>query len=161
MFHKIKRINYAKKNGYFRNENANLLGFGRCGIGANKFANVGTDGTLYSCQEIVGNKSKSGMFIIGDIYKGEDNKARLNLIHKFDPRKVECSDGIEVCKQCKFNPICDGACLINNYLVTGNLNIMPSILCYYYSLLLDETIRVDNILKNYKINILNNKRKKL
>lgn len=147
MFYKIKRIEATRERKDFRSENSNVLGFGRCGIGASKFASVGTDGTLYSCQEMVGNKTKGNMFIIGDIYNGEDNNARLNLIRKFDQRKVVCSEGIEKCRSCKFNPICDGACLINNYFVTGDLNVMPSILCYYYSVLLDEAIRVDKILK--------------
>ncbi len=138
MFSKLNRIKEAEKHNLFRTAGEGLLGFGRCGIGASRFASVGTDGTLYSCQEMVGNRESGKDFIIGDIYNGLNNKARLNIIHKFNPKKVTCSAGKHICENCKMNNICDGACLINNYFVSNDLNIMPSILCYYYQQLLDK-----------------------
>lgn len=148
MFSKLKRIEEAKNSDSFRTTGEGLLGFGRCGIGAGKFASVGTDGTLYSCQEMVGNRQSGKLFIIGDIYNGVDNKARLEIIKKFDPKKVACSSGTSKCRSCKMNNICDGACLINNYFVSGDLNVMPSILCFYYQQLLE---KAEDIQRKYNI----------
>ena len=148
MFSKINRIKEAEKNNLFRTSGEGLLGFGRCGIGASKFASVGTDGTLYSCQEMVGNRESGNNFIIGDIYNGLNNKSRLNIIHKFNPKKVTSSAGKHACEVCKLNNICDGACLINNYFVSNDLNIMPSILCYYYQQLLE---KAEDLRKKYNI----------
>lgn len=138
MFSKLNRIKEAENQNLFRKAGEGLLGFGRCGIGASRFASVGTDGKLYSCQEMVGNRESGHEFVIGDIYNGEDNNARLEIIKKFDPKKVVCSSGINTCKTCRMNNICDGACLINNYFTSGDLNVMPSILCFYYKQLLDK-----------------------
>lgn len=138
MFYKLKQIEGAKRSGSYRDFGKDILGYGRCGIGAARFASIGTDGTLYSCQEMVGNKEDGEMFIIGDIYSGEDNAARLNIIRQFDPLKVVNSEGKDKCEQCRFNRICNGACLINNYFKNHDLNVMPSVLCYYYQLLLDK-----------------------
>lgn len=144
MFSKLKRIKEANCSNSYRKIGEGFLGFGRCGIGASRFASVGTDGKLYSCQEMVGNRESGHVFVIGDIYNGEDNKARLEIIKKYDPKKVVCSTGVNTCKSCKMNNICDGSCLINNYFTSGDFNIMPSILCFYYQQLLDKAEAIQN-----------------
>lgn len=138
MFQKLNRIKEANENGCYRTIGEGLLAYGRCGLGANKFASVGTDGTLYSCQEMVGNKISGKNFIIGNIYDGEDNTARLNICRKFDIKNVICSAGKDACTKCKLNNVCDGSCVINNYFTSGSFNIMPSILCFYYQTLLNK-----------------------
>jgi len=150
MLIKLKYIDEAKQNKYYRDMGKNELGYGRCGLGADNHASVGIDGTLYSCQEIVAEKNQS-IFRIGDIYNGENNEARLKLINKFDPKKVICSEGNNSCLRCKLNDVCDGGCLINNYFVTGDINIMPSILCFYNQALLEEAEKIRNTLMKYNL----------
>ncbi|WDV47884.1 radical SAM protein [Clostridiaceae bacterium M8S5] len=144
MFGRLKEIKIAEEENIYREFASDVLGYGRCGIGASRFASIGTDGTLYSCQEMVGNKEEGGMFVIGDIYNGEDNEARLNIIRQFHPHKVVSSAGKKACEQCRFNRICNGACLINNYFANEDLNIMPDLLCYFYQILLDKAEDIVN-----------------
>jgi radical SAM protein with 4Fe4S-binding SPASM domain len=156
MFAKSKQINKAIKNNEYRTFGKDILGFGRCGIGASRFASVGTDGALYSCQEMVENRETGHMFVIGDIYKGEDNKKRLEIINRYDPMKVVSSEGIQACKSCKLNNVCEGACLINNYFVNGDFNVMPSILCFYYQTLLNKAEKISKQLQR-ELNVFKRK----
>lgn len=139
MFDRVKRINFAEKNNNFRDHAKGHIGYGRCGIGANKFASVGPGGVLYSCQELVGNGEIGAEFIIGNIYTGVENEKRWDIINRFDPRNVISSSG-KTCKECKFNKICDGFCLINNYFATGDMNIVPEIACTWYQMLLESNL---------------------
>ncbi|KYH33282.1 anaerobic sulfatase-maturating enzyme [Clostridium tepidiprofundi DSM 19306] len=141
MFRKIDKIKEAERKNEFRTAGKGLLAYGRCGLGASKFASIGTDGTLYSCQEMSDNDEIGREFIIGDIYKGTNKNRRMNIIKKFDPKKVHSTDDMD-CKKCPFYRICDGACTINNYFANGDLNIMPSILCFYYQCLYREAVQI-------------------
>ena len=142
MFPKLKKIYLANINKVTRNHADQHLGYGRCGIGATRFASVGTDGQLYSCQEMVDNP-RNRLFIIGDIYNGADDEARMNIINQYNMHDVRCQDDVYVCDECKLNRICAGGCLINNYFATGNLNTMPPILCFYYKTLLDKAEEIN------------------
>lgn len=141
MFRKINQIAEAKQNHQFRTAGENLLAFGRCGLGASKFASVGTDGRLYSCQEMCDNDDQGLPFVIGDIYQGTDNLKRMSIIKQFDTKKVSSTEDMN-CTSCPFNLICDGACSINNYFANGDLNKMPAILCFYYQCLYREAVRI-------------------
>lgn len=152
MFNKIERIKEAVASNSFRTAGEGLLAYGRCGLGASKFASIGTDGKLYSCQEMSDNDDTGRDFIIGDIYNGTDNQKRMEIINKFDPKRVHSSDGMK-CETCPFNYICDGACSINNYFANGDLNIMPSILCFYYQSLYEEALRLYELAKKYENHI--------
>jgi radical SAM protein with 4Fe4S-binding SPASM domain len=144
-FSKIKRINQAEEANAFRDQAKNHPAFGRCGMGANRFASVGPGGVLYSCQELVGNDNHGKEFIIGNIYTGVDEQKRRDIINRFDPRNVISTSG-KTCKDCKLNRICEGGCVINNYFATGNLNVMPEIMCIWNQTLLEEAIRITNIM---------------
>lgn len=146
MFNKISRIREAESKNEFRNAGVGLLGYGRCGLGASKFASIGTDGKIYSCQEMSDNDDMGKPFIIGNIYNGTDNEKRMDIIRKFNPKLVHSTDGMD-CKKCPFNMICDGACTINNYFANGDLNVMPSILCFYYQTLYKEAQRVQEFIR--------------
>ncbi|EYE87370.1 hypothetical protein Q428_13670 [Fervidicella metallireducens AeB] len=146
MFKKINQINQAEKNNQFRTAGEGLLAYGRCGLGASKFASIGTDGKIYSCQEMCDNDEVGSPFIIGDIYNGTDDSKRMDIISKFNPKNVRSTDDMD-CKKCPFYMICDGACTINNYFATGDLNIMPSILCFYYQCLYKEALRVQKTIR--------------
>lgn len=145
-YHKNKSL----KEGYFRDACQNIPACGRCGLGASRFASIGADGTLYSCQEMADNFEKGYIFKIGDIYNGEDEEARQNIIKQFNTKKVYCENHIYKCEECKLNRICDGGCTINNYFKTGDLNCMPAILCYYYQCLYNEAERIVGIANMYE-----------
>lgn len=147
MFTRLKELEIAKYENSFRETNKNILGYGKCGLGAGKSASVGIDGKVYSCQEMVGSREEGNIFEIGNIYTGVDYNARINLINSFDPKKIRSSDGKMACKTCRLNRVCNSGCLINNYFVTGDINTMPSILCFYYNALLDKANEIKDYIK--------------
>lgn len=139
---RIEKINEVKDDkNHYRSANINSPGFGRCGIGASKFASIGPTGNIFSCQEMVENESDGKEFCIGNIYTGVDEKARWKILDKFDLRNIIRDDG-QTCSDCVMNKICDGGCSINNYFANGNLEIMPSILCLFYQLMIKEYLRI-------------------
>lgn len=137
----IRRINELKGTTRYRDTGINFPAFGRCGLGGTKFASVGMTGKLYSCQELVENPNLGDYFEIGNIYDGVDNKKRWNIINKFNPRNIIRSDG-KTCRDCSMNQICNGGCLINNYLATENLEIVPSIMCDFYQECINQQLRI-------------------
>lgn len=141
MFEKIRQAEQARAKGHFRTAGEHLPAFGRCGLGASKFASVGTDGSLYSCQEMCDNDELGAFFKIGNIDNGASDERRWSIIGKFNPKTVISSDQ-SLCSDCPMYMICDGACTINNYFASGNLNVMPSILCFYYRCLYEEAKRI-------------------
>jgi radical SAM protein with 4Fe4S-binding SPASM domain len=138
---KIKQINEINKTNRYRDIGINIPAYGRCGIGGTKFASVGMSGKLYSCQELVENPNLGEYFEIGNIYDGVDDNKRWNIINKFDPKNIIRSDG-KTCRNCSMNKICNGGCLINNYLATGDMEIMPSILCDFFQECINQQIRI-------------------
>lgn len=158
MFRKIDLAEDAKRMETFRTAGEGLLAYGRCGLGASRFASVGTDGRLYSCQEMCDNDDQGLPFVIGDIYTGTDPKKRMDIINKFDTKKVKSTEDMD-CGTCPFYLICDGACAINNYFSSGDLNIMPSILCFYYQCLYREAQRIRYEINKYQ-QLIENSRKR-
>lgn len=157
MFSKIEKIKSAKENNEFRTIGRKFLGYGKCGLGASRFASIGTDGTIYSCQEMSDNDDVGKYFVIGDIYNGTDDEKRMTLLNKFNPRKVHSTD--VNCRECPLYMICDGACPINNYFVNRDLNEMPSILCFYYQCLFKAASRIQESIKHIE-RIVNNAKKR-
>ena len=115
----IVRINNAIDNPLKINYKA------KCGLGGNKFASIGTDGVIYGCQEMTSNKNNE-IFIIGNIFTGVDDSLRANLIETFD--------------------VCNGGCVANNYMQTGDMTQQADIICFWEQILLEEAIRVTTIL---------------
>lgn len=65
---KIVRLKKLNGNNSYRDGGIKFPGFGRCGLGATKFASIGMSGDVFSCQELVesptlGDKFKIGTFI--------------------------------------------------------------------------------------------------
>ena len=114
----------------------------KCGLGGNKFASVGTDGKLYGCQEMTSNENND-IFIIGDIYNGEDETLRIKLIESFNIERLAHHGK---CNNCRLQPICTGGCVANNYMQTGDMTMQADILCFWEQILLEEAIRVCNVL---------------
>ena len=52
----------------------------------------------------------------------------------YDPTKVT---GLN-CADCKYNRICDGGCVANNYMINGDIHINPKMYCWWRQLLLSE-----------------------
>lgn len=150
MLRKLNQIDNAEKFDTYRLSGDGLLGNGRCGLGAAGFASVGVDGKLYSCQEMVASKKHGQKFEIGDIFTGSDDLKRLEIARSFNVKNVMNENGIGKCIECRLDKICDGACVINNYFVTGSLFRMPDILCFYYNALLDKAEKIRAELEVFK-----------
>lgn len=140
---KIRRINDSIKNNTYR-IGQNNAGYGKCGLGSSKFASISTNGDLYGCQELVTNKDNGNFFYIGNIYTGVDEKSRYSLVEKYLRTEV---NGLN-CSTCKLDSICDGGCVANNYIINNDINKMPVMYCFWIQTLLDECIRVANVLGN-------------
>lgn len=145
IFPKILAIN----NAYSKNLDRPLLNH-KCGLGTGSGASISPNGEIYGCQEMVTNDD---VFLIGDIYKGEDIEKRKQLASLFNSQKVY---GLNNCKDCKFDKICDGGCVANNYLWNKDLNKMPDMYCFWEQILLDEAIRICNVLGNEKNELFKN-----
>lgn len=140
-FTDIKMINNAILTKQFRNTPKSKSN-GKCGLGSGVFASIHPNGNLYGCQEMTSNEGEESIFYIGNIFTGVDDKRRYALMELYDTETITG----EKCNECKYNRICDGGCVANNYLVTGNLAHLPEVFCWWRRLILDEAIRVMQIL---------------
>lgn len=141
-FGNIKRINNAVSHGLFREE-ASCGACAKCGLGASRFAAVDYKGNLYACQELVSPKDgENSVFYIGNVCSGVDDRKRTALIGKFHTKE----DRTGQCKHCRLNRICNGGCIANNHMVTGDINKTPEVWCWWENVLLDEAIYMMNVL---------------
>lgn len=138
---RINNIENAKKTNDYRARGVGLPAFGRCGLGGSKFGSIGATGDVFSCQEMVENPEVGDKFVIGNIYTGMLEEKRWNIMSDFDPRNIIRSDG-KTCRGCELNQVCDGACSINNFFATGDLEIMPAVLCEFYNIMIREQRRI-------------------
>lgn len=123
----------------------------KCGLGLGHSCSINPEGVIIGCQEM--SSYEDDTFIIGDIFKGVDDNKRYLLIDKFQKKHIEGTN----CDTCKYKPICSGGCVANNYLINKDLNKMPSMTCYWNQLLLDEAIRVINIMGKEQNDLFKNK----
>ena len=114
----------------------------KCGLGLGEHGTITTDGTIIGCQQM-SSYEDDDMFVIGDICNGEDMAKRINLARQFNQKNIT---SFKKCKTCLLQPICDGGCVANNYLINGDLASMPDMLCVWYQILLDEAIYIMNTL---------------
>lgn len=145
IFPKILDINYA----YKRQLDRPIITH-KCGLGTGASASISTDGKIYACQEMPTNDE---IFEIGNIYDGENLEKRKKLASLFNSQIVY---GLDNCEKCKLDKICDGACVANNYLWSKDLNRIPDMYCYWQQILLDEAIRICNVLGSEKNEIFKN-----
>ena len=89
-------------------------------------------------------EGEKGAFYIGNIYTGIDDGRRTALMELFDSE----DHAGDSCSTCRYNRICDGGCVANNYLLTGSLNKVPEVYCWWRRVVLDEAIRVMQTLGN-------------
>ena len=103
------KIRTYVKNEYDCNED--------CKLGM-KTINIGTDGNLYPCMQLVYNEK----FIIGNCKDGIDTKARIDLIKNSKKEN-------EICKNCAIKKRCKHLCACRNYILTNDINQLSPIIC--------------------------------
>lgn len=133
----IRKINNAIDTNEYRIRNE-CKSCGKCGLGANRFASIDPNGNLYACQEMTSNEGEQSIFYIGNIFDGERNDLRYRLMSLYDNSPASGGD----CGSCKLNRVCDGGCVANNYMITGTVNKLPKMYCWWQQLLLDEAIYI-------------------
>lgn len=136
-FRDIKMINSAIQNKQYRTH-SKCNACGKCGLGANKFASIHPNGNLYGCQEMTSNEGDESIFYIGNIYTGVEDDRRQALMDLFDSESAKGPN----CESCMYNRVCDGGCVANNYLITGSLNGMPPMFCWWRQVVLNGAIRI-------------------
>lgn len=139
IFPKILEVNNA-----YRNKLNRVTVKNKCGMGVTRGASISTDGRIYACQEMVTNDE---FFEIGNIYDGENIEKRKALSSMFNPNMIK---GLNNCINCKLSKACDGGCVANNYLKNKDLNIVPDMYCFWQRALLDEAIKICNVLGSEK-----------
>ena len=120
--------------------------YGKCGLGAASFGSVDYCGNVYACQEMASCKGESDPFYIGSIYTGIQSDRRIPLINSFSTEKLVGED----CDTCKMHGICDGGCVANNYLWSGNVNHVSPDYCWWMKLMLNEAAKIVEILGDEK-----------
>lgn len=140
----------ANKNNETRDKRRNLMGYGKCGIGANGSAVLSTEGNIYTCQEVYTNYEQRDHFYIGNIFDGINDDLRKNIFAQFKPYKSRRSDG-KSCDTCNLKNICGGGCLIRNYTHYEDMNIVPASMCEHDSMTYDVAMYIMNELKDNKL----------
>lgn len=140
-FSRILRINSAARTStsplFCR-----ALACDRCGLGSKNYAAIDTDGVVFTCQELVSNLKERAPFYIGDIYSGINDDLRQKIIDLYNSRA--CYG--EHCSSCKLNYICDGRCIADNHLISGDMHRVPEASCWWANVLLDEATYIMNVL---------------
>lgn len=144
LYPQLLQINENNEKGHVRPFYGGVRGQGKCGLGSNRHVSFGVDGNMYGCQEMVTDYSEDNVFTIGNIYKGVDNEKRLNLVNSFDRKLVRSTT--EKCESCRFNLICDGGCVANNYIANKDVNVMCEMYCIWMKILINETEYICDVL---------------
>ena len=66
----------------------------------------------------------------------------MALVESFDQHKIYSDN----CKDCILSKICDGSCLVNNYLLHGSIHHKPEVQCWWDILMFKECVRITQIL---------------
>lgn len=88
-----------------------------CALGM-KNVNIGTDGNIYPCVQLVGVQE----YIIGNCKNGINKKAREKLIANSQKEN-------EICKTCAVRKRCKHTCACRNYLTSKDINEISPIVC--------------------------------
>ena len=140
----LARLRQARDKGVHRQDAGRVgrLGYGKCGTGGTGFVSVNYKGDIYACQELVVDGPE---FCIGSIYSGIEEARRVHLAKQFDVHKVH-SSAAGRCATCRLDPICDGSCVANNFIRSGDWHELPEVSCVYYETALMEMERMYEIL---------------
>ena len=133
----IKKINFAIDNTLYRSLHQ-CQACGKCGLGGTRSASIHPNGNIYGCQEMTSNEGDQSLFYIGNIYTGMANEKRKALMDSFDNKTAT---GLN-CDTCRYNRICDGGCVANNYLIFNDVTINPPMYCWWKQLILEGAIHI-------------------
>ena len=97
----------------------------QCGFGIRGGASVDYRGDLYGCHHVPMNRQSP--FYIGNVYEGIDATRVEALIAGYTPEKV----GNELCATCPIDKICNGGCVSNNYVMCGDVHVVPKGWCFW------------------------------
>lgn len=132
-------------NRYINNGQHRVLhkctGCGKCGFGNLHFACINYCGDVYGCFH-PGSISHDSPFYLGDIYDGVDTSKTVKLIESCSPDLLR---GIS-CDECKLSPVCDGGCAPNNYVYSGDVNVVPPMYCHWNQAVLDAAVHICDVL---------------
>lgn len=142
-FKDINKINYSISHNQ-RRKLRQCSSCGKCGLGATSSASIDPNGNIYGCQEMTSNEGSHSIFYIGNIYDGVDDERRLALMKAFDDIEATGTN----CSSCRYDRICNGGCVANNYMINGALGINPPMYCWWQQTVLDAAIRIVQTLGN-------------
>ena len=148
----IKKINYAVSHNQYRTLNQ-CSACGKCGLGSTNSASIDPKGNIYGCQEMTSNEGEQSIFYIGNIYSGVDDSKRLALMQSFNDVAATGTN----CSSCRYNRICNGGCVANNYMINGSLSVNPPMYCWWQQTLLDSAIYIMQTLGNEKNELFRDK----
>lgn len=103
-----------------------------CGLGQSNVAAISPVGDIYGCQELTSNEGRESIFYIGNIYTGTIDERRKRLADTFNSNSTK---GDMACSSCEANIVCNGGCVANNYMITGQLNDCPHGHCFFQRIL--------------------------
>lgn len=97
----------------------------QCGFGIRGGASCDVHGNLYGCHHV--HMTPESAWCIGDIWRGVDSARVEALTAGYDPEKV----GNDGCATCPIDKICNGGCVSNNYVMTGDVHRVPEGWCFW------------------------------
>ena len=130
-FRKILLHNTAIERGA-RRKARGCFACGKCGLGSGRYAGININGEIVGCQELFSHCG--GYFNIGSIYTGVREDLRTRLIEDYDGAPAVGDH----CEDCPLDRICDGGCVANNYLLSGDIHKVPPVYCAWSRLLFGE-----------------------
>ncbi|MPM01432.1 hypothetical protein SDC9_47672 [bioreactor metagenome] len=141
MFGTINLINAAIQKGVDRNI-PRCVACSRCGLGGTHYAAIDPTGRVFTCQDMSSFENEASPFYLGNIFTGIDNSRREFMVTDYDTRRCSGKD----CEKCRMNRVCDGGCVANNYMKSGDTKSVSIVHCEWYQMLLEEAIRVMRLL---------------
>lgn len=119
-----------------RRTSKSCLACGKCGLGSGQHAGINLNGDITACQELFSHCGN--YFTVGNIYTGARDDLRGRLMADYDGMLATGDD----CASCHLDRICDGGCVANNYLLSGDIHKVPHVYCMWSRLLFDEAVYI-------------------
>lgn len=135
-FHRIVQRNQTIQNDV-RRPNSICSSCVKCGLGASRFAGININGDVLACQEMFSHELDD-LFLIGNIHTGIDDARREQLCSMWDSKHGYSSS----CEKCPLDRICDGGCVANNYLASGDIHRSPEIACEWNRILFATAVNI-------------------
>ncbi len=115
-------------------------GCASCSFGELKIA-VAPSGNIYPCERLIG--EDEGDLAIGNVHSGFDHSKRASLIAQRGNSNKECQD-------CPLKERCTNSCGCTNYTLTGSINSVNGVICFFQKLFIEVADRVASTLYQEK-----------